>query len=320
MPQAQKFPIYEYNDSGYAIRIYPPIRTENTGGQDHEDQLLINETPSFCANMLRIYFKSDSFDRSMDVECDPPYPLIARTINQFLSKLRFVTGNSNIHPIDFPHAAWRLSYFNDDESKLPREKGLVGGHFSRGLSFSYTAMNSDVWEDIWKLPLDYVVPAWESLLFDAQRSAPEVGATIVLAAAALKAFISYVLNELSSDSTVPGQLWEWITQRQIRYKEPSIEEEFDILLKSLSGTSLKDNPELWEAFRNIEQARDSFVRDGIAQIGLNPVSPDDVRRLLQSTAEIISFIKDKLPESLHWPQYDHSLKITVAKPVLQKNP
>lgn len=319
MPQAQKFPIYEYSDGGYAIRIYPPIRTEQTGGLDHEEQVLINGTPSFCAGVLRIYFKRDSFDRSMDIECDPPYELIAGTINRFLSKLRFVTGNSNIHPIDFPRVAWRLSYLNDDESKLPREDGLVGGHFSRGLSFSCTAMNSEVWEDIWKLPLDYVMPAWESLLFDARRSAPEAGPAIVLAAAALKTFISHVLDELSGDSTVPGQLWEWITQRQIRYKEPNIEEEFDILLKSLSGTSLKDSPELWDAFRNIEEARDTFVREGTARIGPEPVSPDEVRRLLQSTAEIISFIKEKLPESLHWPQYDHSLKITVAKPALQKN-
>jgi len=320
MPQAQKFPIYEYDDSGYAVRIYPPVRTGHTGEQDHEELILINGTPSFCANVLRIYFKRESFDRSPDVECDPSYELIARTINQFLSKLRFVTGNSNIHPIDFPRVAWRLSYLNDDESKLQREQGLVGGHFARGLSFSCTAMNSDVWEDIWKLPLDYVVPAWESLLFDARGSASEVGEAIVLAAAALKVFISHVLNELSGDSNVPGQLWEWITQRQIRYQEPSVEEEFDILLKSLSGTSLNDNPELWEAFRDIEEARDTFVREGIARIGPDPVSPDDIRLLLQNTTEIIGFIKNKLPESLHWPQYDHSLKITSAKSVLRKNP
>jgi len=320
MPQAQKFPIYEYSDSDYAIRIYPPVRTENAEPEDNQGQVLINGTPSFCANVLRIYFKSDSFDRSTDVECDPPYSLIAKTINQFLSKLRFVTGSSRIHPIDFPRVSWHMSYLDDDESKLPKEKGLVGGHFARGLPFSCTAMNSDVWEDIWKLPLDYVVPEWENLLLDAQESISQVGPPVVLAAAALKVFISRVLDELSGDSKVPGQLWEWITQKQVRYKEPGAGEEFDVLLKTLSGASLKDDPELWETFRDIEEARDTFIREGTARIGGTAVSPDGVRRLLQKTAEIISFVKDKLPENLRWPQYDHSLKITVAKPVLQKNP
>jgi len=136
----------------------------------------------------------------------------------------------------------------------------------------------------------------------------------------LKVFISHVLSELSADSTVPDQLWEWITQKQMRYKEPGAEEGFDVLLKTLLGTSLKDAPELWEVFRNIEEARDTFVHEGMAQIGRVPVTPDSVRRMLLKVTEIISFVKDKLPESLHWPQYDHSLKITVAKPVLQKNP
>ncbi|MFH1716881.1 MAG: hypothetical protein ABIF19_05985, partial [Planctomycetota bacterium] len=268
---------------------------------------------------LRIYFKRDSFDRSRQVECDPPYSLIAKTVNQFLSKLRFVTGSSKIHPIDFPRVSWRMSYLNDDESKLPRGKGLVGGHFARGISFSCTAINNEVWEDIWKLPLDYVMPPWENLLFDAQESVSEVGPSVVLAATALEVFISHVLNELSGNNTVPNQLWEWITQRQMRYKEPGAEEEFDVLLKTLSGTSLKDSPDLWEAFRNIEEARDTFVHEGAAQVAGTAVSPDNVRQLLQKTAEIISFVKDKLLENLQWPEYDHPLKITIAKPVLRKN-
>jgi hypothetical protein len=79
----------------------------------------------------------------------------------------------------------------------------------------------------------------------------------------------------------------WITKRGFFLKEPSTDEQFDVLLKIFSGKSLKDEPTLWEAFRNLKEARNNFVHKGRAEIGGKPVTSDVASRLVASTRDII---------------------------------
>jgi len=153
IPEGEHFSIYQYTDEGYNIRIFPPIKIEPPVVQDDLNEILINGKPAFQANGLRIYFQKDNFDRRQGSECDPPHPLIARTINQFLLKLRFVTRGSKIRPINFPYTSWYLQYLNDDESELDKTEGLAKGRGGKTVTLSWTALNNDVWERIFELPL-----------------------------------------------------------------------------------------------------------------------------------------------------------------------
>ena len=248
------------------------MKTEHPVAQGVPDEILINRKPAFQANGLGIYFQKDSFDRRQEIECDPPYPLIARTINLFLLKLRFVTRYSKIHPINFPCISWHLQYLNDDKSELDKTEGLVRGRGAKTVALSWTALNNDIWERIFELPPDYIPPQWDTLLLDANETLPEIGPSVVLAETALEVFISHILNELSKNSSIPKDLWDWINDRNGRLNEPTNKEQFDILLKTLLGVSLKENNDLWESFKNLKKARNSFVHEGIAKIGQNPIS------------------------------------------------
>jgi len=309
IPEGEHFSIFQYNDEGYNIRIHPPMKTEHPLTQDDSDEILINGKPAFQANGLRIYFQKDNFDRRQGSECDPPYPLIARTINLFLLKLRFVTRGSKIRPINFPYTSWHLQYLNDDESELDKTEGLVKGRGTKAFTLSWTALNNDVWERIFELPPDYIPPQWDNLLLDANEALPEIGPSVVLAATALEVFISHILNELSKNSSIPKDLWDWINDRNGRLNEPTTREQFDILLKTLLGVSLKENNDLWESFTKLKKARNSFVHEGIPKIGQNPISEGEARELLVKANEIVIFIKNKLPEALQWPEYKFSIEV-----------
>jgi hypothetical protein len=315
IPEGETFPIYEYNDEGYNIHIFPPAKTEVPILQDNADEFSIDEKPTYQANRLIIDFKKDTFDRKAKVECDPPYTLITRAVNSFLLKLRFVTRGSKIHPINLLKTSWYIKYLNDDESELEKTEGLVRGRFAKSFTFSWTALNSNIWEEILKLPADYIAPHWDNLLLDAIEALPQIGPSIVLATTALEVFISHILNESSKNSSIPKDLWNWINNRNWRLQEPTIEEQFDNLLKIILGISLKQNIDLWEAFKNLKDARNSFVHEGIAKIGQNPISEEETRRLVGKANEIIQFIKNKLPRDLQWPEYKHSIKVEVKKKI-----
>jgi hypothetical protein len=222
IPEGERFTIYSYTDNGYEVRVYPPLKTDNPAQPDNVEDIQINGLPAFRANTLRIDFVKDSFDRRQGIECDPPYEFIRRTVNSLLSRLRFVTRGFQVKPLDFLQASHQIRYLNDDETELPSEEGLVRGHGAIGFHLSWTAVNAQIWDEIHQLSPYYIPPVWDDLLLDATHVLPEVGPSIVLAATALEVFISYILDELAKRSSVPQELWIWLTNRDGNWlKQPA---------------------------------------------------------------------------------------------------
>jgi len=149
-------------------------------------------------------------------------------------------------------------------------------------------------------------------LLDAQADLPRVGPAVVLAATALEVFISNTLDGLVQRSSLPKELWSWINQRGDYLREPTVEEQFDALLKFLTGHSLKAEATLWEAFRNLKTARNSFVHEGRARIGGTTVSIETARRLVVSASEIIAKVREWLPSDMHWPTFTHTIRIEAS--------
>ena len=150
-------------------------------------------------------------------------------------------------------------------------------------------------------------------MLDAQSDLPRVGPAVVLAATALEVFISYILDRLANAGSVPPRLWDWINKRGDYVREPTVEEQYDVLLMFFTGHSLKAEPKLWESFRNLKTARNSFVHEGTATIGATRVSVETARRLLASASDIISKVREWLPPELHWPVFKHAIQIEGLK-------
>jgi hypothetical protein len=84
----------------------------------------------------------------------------------------------------------------------------------------------------------------------------------VLGFTALEVRIEAALNELARLFGVRPDVWEWLNDRGDYRKEPSTVEQFDSLLKSVTGRTLKEDNRLWEAFQNLRKARNAFAHDG----------------------------------------------------------
>ena len=310
VPEGEQFPVYEYEDDGYRIRVYPPGRSDRTPAGDGAEQIKIDGVPAFQADAIRIDFHKESFERGRESPLDPPEAHMKRAINSFLIRLRHVTRAGQIRPISFPLATWRLQYFNDDETELEKDEKLVRGRGTLSFSMSWIALNKKVWENVYTLPVDYEPPPWESLLLDAFVELPSVGPALVLAATSLEVFISYILDKLAGLKGVPADLWMWINQRQ---REPTTEEQYDSLLRFFTGHSLKEDLLLWELFMNLKAARNSFVHEGVAKIGDVPVTNETASKLIGAAGEIIAKIREWIPQELHWPEFKHTIQFEAMK-------
>ncbi len=313
IPEGEKFPVCEYEDTGYRVRVYPPVRSERAAAPDAGDQIKINGVPAFQADALRIDFHKENFERGRESPYDPPEGVINKAVNSFLIRLRHVARAGQIRPLDFPLATWRLQYLNDDETELEKDDKLIRGRGTLGFSMSAVALNKEVWENIHKLSIEYDPPPWEGLLLDASTDLPNIGQALVLAATSLEVFISYILDRLAPLKGVPVDLWAWINQRDYYLREPTIEEQYDSLLRFFVGHSLKDEGRLWESFRNLKTARNSFVHEGVAKIGGVPVTQDAARKLISVATEIISKIREWVPEELRWPEYRYNIQFEFLK-------
>ena len=316
VPEGLRVDVYEYEIEGYKMRFRPLRRSEKTSSMDGTTKFAIDGMPAFQADVLQIDFLKDSFDRRQGTDHDPPATVISQAIDSFLVRLRHVTQSTDVHRLNFPSITWRIRYLNDDESELNEEEGLVRGRGEYRVTISWTALNKDIWDALHKLSFDYEPPPWVDLLLDASAQLPSIGPAVVLAATALEVFISHILDQLAVIKNVPTELWQWINQRDDRRCEPTVAEQYDDLLKFFTGHSLKEEKDLWESFKNLKTARNSFVHEGVAKIGGAAIATDRTRILIAEAYNIISRVRQWIPQELHWPEFQHDIKVEVMKQLI----
>src|SRR5207249_4460531 len=159
------------------------------------DELTINGEPAVLANILRVDFQKDTFDRTQAGTLDPPEPVIRHAIVSFLHRFRHVVRGFTVRAPDFPKCAWRLEYRNDDDTLLDVAEGLVRARGAMGvLSVSFVGLTPELWASVHQLSPEYEAPPWDILLLDALGEIPNIGTAIVLAATALEVFIARILD------------------------------------------------------------------------------------------------------------------------------
>src|SRR5262249_862006 len=151
----------------------------------------------------------------------------------------------------------------------------------------------------------------------AQHDLPRIGPAVVLAATALEVFIARKLDELASLKSLSQELWSWINDRGSYLREPTVEEQYEVLLRFFTGHSLKSEAALWKSFMNLKTARNSFVHDGVARAGGVPLSIEDARNLVTGASNVIAKVREWLPEELHWPIFSHHAEVRMLKNILR---
>lgn len=299
---------------GCTVRFLPPGRSDRPLPHDAPDFLEIDGKPAFLADVFVVEFRKDSFDRRITAEVDPSIEVMQEVVDWFFRRLRYVINAPDMEPIVFPAVPYRLTYLADDGTDLPEEKGLTRGRGILKFEYKCKALTPQIWDDLFRLPPAFEPPQWEVLLLDARASMPDVGTAIVLAATALEVFISTILNQLAERGKISPTLWEWINDRKFFLKEPSTEEQFDVLLKELAGVTLKSDKDLWQAFQTIRQGRNNFVHGGKPEIGDKAkrlITRAEALSLITKTGAIIEFVKASLPEELRWPKFSYQFNLRI---------
>jgi hypothetical protein len=197
--EGQEFPVAEAKDGDYAVQFLPPMREVAALSGQKPSSLTLDGKPAFEANVMRIDFRKDSFDRKIDSPIDPPEGVIRGAVEAFHVRLRFVTRAAHAQPVSFPpnQESWRLNYTNDDGSPLEACEGHVRSRGTIHTRWSFIGLSRGVWDSMFSLPSDFEVPVWDELHLDALAALPSVGAAVVLAATSLEVFISVLLDNLA---------------------------------------------------------------------------------------------------------------------------
>lgn len=320
LPTGAQYQLRTFQDGDLHVTIGLPVPSGKPPTPDTPEHVVINDQPAFIADAMVLQFRKDSFVRDIASEIDPSLETVGRWAAFFLDRLKFVAKAPQVRPVDIAACRWRYQYLNDDGTELPKEEGKVRGRGTAQFSWSYIACDPNLWELLHSLPEDFTAPAWNTLLVDARGALPHVGTAVVLAATALEVLIAELLTKLAAESALPQRLWKWINDRGDWQKEPSVEEQYSVLLEVLTGHSLKEDNGLWEGLKNIRNARNSFVHEGCARIGRTSVSNEDAAALIQKADQIALKLREWLPENLKWPVFDHTVKIEVGKVILANPP
>jgi hypothetical protein len=311
IPEDAKYQLYGFESCGYQVQFDVPARSDRSPAGGRAMQVTINDKPAIQADALAITFKKESFNRSISSTIDPPVELINSVLDFFLGRIRYVTNAQQIKSVEFPKCQWALEYRNDDESELELNLEMLRRRMSHNFSISLASCDPDIWNYIFSLPIDFQPPTWHTLLLDSQAALPHVGTAVVLAATALEVFIAELLNALVKKSHAPNDLWDWINDRDNDFnKQPSVAEQFDTLLRVMTGHSLKEEDTLWQGFQKLKNARNKFVHVGVPRIGKSaPLTETEALSLIGQAAAIVAKIREWIPEENRWPVYVGTSKL-----------
>lgn len=351
VPQGSELMAQEFECASYHVRILPPCRAaiDPTSVSPMQTTLLeiahsilpaktqalgniqVDGVPSVQANLFQVDFIKAEFDRRRSTIAglnpktlelgDPPITLCFSVLNGWMNRYRYPGRSPGVRPIRAQESYWALEYLTDDEKPLPEDDpALFRFRTARKYQGAVNVLDRKVWDRVGAIPLDFSPAPWEILVLDAFNLLPESGPAVVLAYSALESFIDHCLDKFAGLSNIPPELWEWINTRDSFWLRPRTDEQFDVLLHSLTGRSLKNKVTLWESFKNLRAARHSFVHTGRAKIGNDELTPERATGLVQAAEQIIVWVEDFLPEHLRRRDLGTKFEVKMTLPLAIQPP
>ena len=316
-----QYTIYEIVEGEYTIRVGLP-ESDGQVNAGRPEQVLIDDVAAIAKNILVITFVKTDFNRAVGAPVDPPEELMEQAIQSTLARLKYVTRSHQIPTLTIKDVSWHLQYLNDDESELPAVSGFHRGVGARRFNLTCLPCPPQTWNHLFNLPEGFQPPSWYLLLVDAQGAMPYVGTALVLAATALEIFIDQLLDALAPRNHVDPAMWQWINRRG---REPQTTDQYDTFLKLFTGRSLKEsNDPLWQALNSIRTARHNFVHEGVAKLKIDnavvTLTEAEVAPLLASAWEIVSEIREWIPEDLRWPVFKSEMRVSIVQQLMAVAP
>ncbi len=340
----------EFQYDEYQVKLYPPLMANVDSSvtdvtsmiplmdavNEMEEKALvtpisaikINGQEVIQANLMQIDLIAErDFTRNRygaDV-LDPPLDIFFKLANSIIGRLRSVGRLSNMKFIDQDSAAaWKIEYLTDDGQRFLEDESLFRMRTAPKLTWRISAMPAGIWDMAITLPIDFTLPTWHNLILDANAQLPDVNTSIILANAALESFIKFSLDVLAEGSSIPSESWKWIsTRNDTLLKQPSAKEMFDQVLFLLTGRSLrKDQPELWKAFDDLRDARNSMVHQGKAVTRkktrkgttTRDVTSEMAKVMVNNAERIISWVESLLPEEHKRVMFKGNINYSIERP------
>lgn len=278
-------------------------------------QILLNGSPTAQANVVRLDIHRDEFSRDPE-NADWPVDEALSAVNEFLLGLRALGRIGWVTSVPLRGALWRFDLLDDHGIALERVEGRIRARNAVSWTWRVASLGPALWEAVSGLPAGFEPSPWHDLLLDASNHFDQIGPPIVLAATAVETRVESAVDILAVLSGVNAELWTWINNRGDYRKEPSVEERADVLLHAVAGRSLKDELSLWESFKNIRTARNSFVHDGEARIGGTAVDVELTRVLVTKATEIVDWFDRLLPPEHRRPSYEPDAELELMRIVI----
>jgi hypothetical protein len=340
IPQNENLDPHEFDRGTYRIRVHSPYRTVldphdvemrsnvpllesidklgPTANLPANDTVRVNGVQTYDANALQIDFIKDEFDRrraKASNEGDPPPELGFDIANEFLQALRTVSRASMISFLAPDQTIWELAYLSDDGNLVDVHPEFLRRTVGAAQRWQVAPLNRGVWNNLDQLRREYSPSKWDSLLLDAEAMLPNVPSSISLANSALEMFSNWLLDHLPAVAELPSDVWEWFTNRRDHYQNPSIDDRYSDLLKILTGRSLKDEPELWQSYRDLRGARNNFAHTGRVSIRKNgpELTRFEARALIERADLIINWCEGLLPAELRRPPRIQGVQVEINK-------
>ena len=264
--------------------------------------------PAVLANLLTVDFFRDNFERQRDSPpdhpADPPFELAVAAANEVLGRIRLLSRASNARLLNPDDVLWLLRYLRDDEELVDEDPFLYRERWVALSDWKLSGITQHLWQAASELRAEPIKRVWEALLLDADALFSEAGAAIVLAHSALETFSKATLDRLARQSATPVKLWKFLFRRR---REPPMDVQLDELLEAFTGHSLKERTDLWQDFKHLQEARNSFAHRGEASINGKPITRDDLSRLLAATRETIDWVETFLPPEWRRPSYQETV-------------
>jgi len=340
-PSAVELPALDTASGGYRVRIFPPqkaiVDSRDLDGaspvplfeamqgvradpdRTANPNITVEDRPAFDSNLLVVDFlKDEEFDRNPNSE-DPPTVLCFEVANDVLRRIRFVLRAPQIKPLVPDRSPWRIDFLNDDGSPLDPSPPLARARVAGTFSWTVAVLNLAAWAEVAK-PEAGAAPVWDELLLDAFSYLPSVESSIALAFSALEAFIDWCLAEHVAGGAMDRALYTWIAERDGFAKQPSVTEQFDALLKAVSGRSLKEDTRLWGTFVSLRKLRNNIVHTGEATLDRAPVDAVKASELVTGAREIIDWIEAGLPVEKRRRMFTGGSPVSMVKPISGRAP
>lgn len=258
------------------------------------------------ANLLQVDFLRSEFNRESGADEDPTRDIVESIVGNIVARLRYTIAAPTFREFRLLDTFWTVIYLNDDGGELLEEKGLVRGRVHAPFKFTFTGIDAHSWAAVRNHSFEFQPFIWERLYLDAQFLLPEVGPALTLAISAI---------ETATDEMIRDQLRHKPGEAEHLISANKLGQRLDRVAKTLTGSSLKDEPTLWNTFHTLRKARNAAAHEGTPIVDGITVNDQVALQMILAARPVLAWIESRMSSGLQSHREPHEPKWSWQSPV-----